>query len=130
VTYEERQREEWEALYEQLRLLLCEHGKEDPFGDGDFWIVDGNYGSPQHKVCVFEVSFITRALALDVQRTLRKHSLPWEVLFSFDKGDPRRDPNDLGISVHKAKIEECWNVERMEKAFGSEFRWRPRLAAN
>ena len=130
MTNDERQGQEWKALYAELQALLGKHGKEDPYGNGDFWVVDDNYGSLQHKVCVFEVSFITRPLALEVQRVLRKHSLSWEVLFSFDKADARRDPNDLGVSVHKAKIEECWNVERMEKAFGAEFRWRPKLAAN
>jgi hypothetical protein len=127
---DEHQRQEWATLYAELKALLGKHGKEDPYGNGDFWIVDDNYGSPQHKVCVFQVSFLTQPVAHEVQRTLRKHSLPWEVLFAFDKTDSRRHPNDLGITVHKANIEECWNVERMERAFGSEFRWRPKLAAN
>jgi hypothetical protein len=128
MTEQDRQRQEWEALYSEVQALLTKYGKEDQYGNGDFWIVDDNYGLSQHKVCVFQVSFITRPLALEVQRALRKHSLPWEVLFAFDKPDSRRDPNDLGVSVHKSKIEECWNVERMEKAFGSEFRWKPRVA--
>jgi hypothetical protein len=111
VSDEERQRQEWEALYFELKELLSGQGKEDPYGNGDFWIVDDNYGSPQHKVCVFEVSFITQPLALEVQRLLRKHSLAWEVLFAFDKPDPRRDPNDLGISVHKPRSRNAgmWN---------------------
>ena len=63
-------------------------------------------------------------LRTGVQRVIRKYSLPWEVLFSLDKDDLRPTSEDMGITVRKADIEECWNVERMERAFGAEFRWR------
>ena len=123
-TYEQCQEREWEALYAELAELLQRHGREDPFGNHDYWIVDDNYGSPQHKVCVARLSFITRPLAHGVQRVIRKYSLPWEVLFSLDKDDLRPTSEDMGITVRKADIEECWNVERMERAFGAEFRWQ------
>jgi len=130
MEYDRLRATEWKALYDELRPVLEKYGREDPLGDADYWVVDDDWGSPQHKVCVTRVSFLTRSLALEVQRLLRRYSLPWEVLFSFDKDDPRRDPSDLGITVRKADIEECWNVERMAKAFGSEFKWRPSLAAS
>src|SRR4051794_10502118 len=84
-THDECQEREWRALYAALSVLLAKHGKQNVYGDGDFWIVDDNDGSSQHKVRVTRASFLTRPLALAVQRRLRIHSLAWEVLFFLDK---------------------------------------------
>ena len=130
TTREEHQAKEWDALYEELEALLRKHGTQNPYGDGDFWIVDDNYGTPQHKVCVTRVSFLTRPLAVEVQRVLRRYALAWEVLFSLDKADLRPTENDLGILVRKSDIQELWSTERMQRAFGKEFRWGLSLAAN
>jgi hypothetical protein len=128
--YETRQVEEWESLYDALTNLLANYGKEDAFGNGDYFVVSDNYGTPQQKVCVGKVSFITRPLALDIQRLIRKYSLAWEVLLDFDPRDPRLNKEDFGITVRKADIEECWNAKRMSDTFGNEFRWQPSLAAS
>lgn len=84
-THADHQEKEWDALYAELGALLGKHGTENAFGDADFWIVDDNYGNPQHKVCMHRIAFLTRPLAIEVQRVLRKYSLAWEVLFSLDK---------------------------------------------
>ena len=128
--HDELQAREWQLLYAELTTVLECHGKQNPAGDGGFWIVDDNYGSPQHKVCVNQVSFLTRPIAVEVQRLLRKYSLGWEVLFSLDRPALRPTENDLGVLVRKTDIQEHWSVERMQKAFGGAFRWRPSLAAN
>jgi hypothetical protein len=128
--FDQRLDEEWQALYAELTSLLERHGKQDPFGDGDFWIVDDSWGSPQHKVCIFRLPFLTRPLALEIQRLIRQYSLPWEVLLSLDNPEHRPTPDDLGVTVRKADIEEAWSQDRMQRAFGSEFRWRLTLAAN
>lgn len=119
------QEREWQTLYKELTGLLERHGKQDAHGRGDFWIVDDNYGSTQHKVCVTRLSFLTRPIAADVQRLLRNYTLGWEVLFSLDDEKMRPTPDDLGVSVRKTDIRECWSSERMRKAFGAEFRWLP-----
>jgi hypothetical protein len=120
---DERQGKEWDALYEELGVLLERYGKEDARGEGDFWIVDDNWGSVQHKVCVTRLAFLTQPLALDIQRLLQNYSLDWGVLLSLDKPGLRPDPNDVGVAVTKSNIEELWNVARMERVHGSEFRW-------
>jgi hypothetical protein len=127
---EDIQAMEWEALFAELAGLLEGYGTQDPYGDGDFWIVDDNYGSAQHKVCVTRLMFLTRPVAVEVQRVLRKYSLPWEVLFSLDKAEMRPSEDDLGVLVRKSDSKEYWNVERMKKAFGNEFRWGLSIAAN
>lgn len=130
MDYDQLQNEEWSKLYDELQQLLVRHGQEDAYGDGDFWLVDDNYGSPQHKVCVSRVSFLTKIMASEVQQKLRAYSLPWEVIFAFDPRDERLDLSDLGVVVHKADIQEDWNAGRMRRLFGSEFRWQTGTQAN
>jgi hypothetical protein len=129
MDYDQVQDEEWTTLYEELQQLLARHGQEDAFGEGDFWLVDDNYGSPQHKVCVSRVSFLTQIMASEVQQKIRAYSLPWEVIFAFDR-DERLDSSDLGVVVRKVDIQEDWDSDRMRRLFGSDFRWHVGTQAN
>jgi len=117
------QREEWQLLYHELQAALSKFGREDPFGGGDYWVVDDNYSTPQHKVCVTRPSFITRPMAKTVQRLLQGRKLRWEVLVSLDIKDSNRHPDDLGILVTAHQIDEKWNHDRMRKTYGNAFHW-------
>jgi hypothetical protein len=114
------QQQEWRDLYIDLRAMLASHGIEDPFGDADYWLVDDNYGSQQHKVCVTRVSFITRPLCREAQRLIRRYSLSWEILFSLEN---RVNEDDLGVTVTQSRIDEHWNARRMADQYGTDFRW-------
>ena len=49
--------QEWEALYDKLRMALAEDGKNDPYGEGDYWIVDDDWGGYHQKVCITNPKF-------------------------------------------------------------------------
>ena len=117
------QREEWGLLYRELLAVLPAHGREDPFGNGDYWLVDDNYSSTQHKICATRPSFVTRPMVKAVQRLLQGRRLHWEVLVSLDFKDAKRHPDDLGILVSAHRIDENWNRERMRKTYGNDFQW-------
>ena len=117
-------KKERELLHADLRNVLGQHGREDALGNGDFWVVDDDYSTPQQKVRITRVSFLTRPVAREIQRVLRGYSLAWEVLLVLDMHDPRiGEADENGVTVHKASIEEHWNAHRMREAFGSEFAW-------
>jgi hypothetical protein len=46
---EDKQAAEWDVLYDRLIAVLAPFGKDDPFGEGDYWIVDDNYGHPSTR---------------------------------------------------------------------------------
>ena len=50
----------WEALYERLHDALSEFGKNDADGDGDYWIVDDDWGGLHHKICVTDANILER----------------------------------------------------------------------
>jgi hypothetical protein len=120
MTIPDLQKAEWTALYADLRALLQAHGQEDASGEGDYWLVDDNYGTPQHKICVTNISILTRPLCRQCQRLLRQYSLPWELLFSLEN---RAHEGDLGVTVTRAAIEEHWNAERLALHHQAAFRW-------
>ena len=123
MKYEEIQSQEWESIYEALKSALAEYGHEDAFGVGDFWVVDDNYGSPQHKVCVSKPTFLTRPMVTAVQRILTGRTLQWEVLLSFDDSNSKRHPDDLGLMVRESEVIEHLNADRLRKLYGNEFQW-------
>jgi hypothetical protein len=117
------QESEWQSLYFELGHILAATGRENAFGDGDFWIIDDNYGSFQHKVCVTQVAFLTPEIAASVQRLLTARYPKWEVLFSLDGPSIRPTPDDMGITVRASGVKEFWSRRRMAKAHFGEFRW-------
>jgi hypothetical protein len=48
----------WNDLYGRIVALLRQHGHEDPCGDGDYWVVDDNYGWRRHIVNVFDLKML------------------------------------------------------------------------
>ena len=72
----------WQTLYEQLLCVLSRHGVNDPFGDGDFFLVDDDYGCSQQKVECMKAEAVTPALISDVQKLLSGFPTEWEVIFA------------------------------------------------
>jgi hypothetical protein len=92
---------DWERLYERLTTILSKHGSLNPVGDGDFFLIDDYYGSPQHKVECTSSAVFTPELVADVQAELLVFSEDWEVIFVFSS--PKG--NDRATSVYKNRCE-------------------------
>jgi hypothetical protein len=84
--------EDWKRLCPLLRGLLLQAGNESPYGEGDFWIVDDDWGGHLHKVCVYRIGFITRMLVDEVP-VLARDFPDWGVMFQLEiKGAPGEFP--------------------------------------
>jgi hypothetical protein len=73
--------QDWQLLYAQLLGVLAQHGVNDPMGDGDFFLVDDDYGSSQQKVECTNADAFTPGLVSDVQKLLQSFPAEWEVIF-------------------------------------------------
>jgi hypothetical protein len=72
---------EWAALFADLTALLSQHGKHDHFGEGDFLVVDDDYGLRQQKV-EFTSSKLVRSSAMqETHQLLASRYRAWEVIF-------------------------------------------------
>lgn len=93
---------EWEALYEELMEVLERHGRHDPFGEGDYYLVADCYACAQHKVECASKEVFTPGLVSDVQSALRKYIREWEVIIAL----PPVGGKDHAFSVYaKACVE-------------------------
>jgi hypothetical protein len=91
---------EWESLYEELMVVLQRHGKHDAFGDGEFYLIDDHYSSPQHKVECTSPQAFSQSLVADVQDVLKGYARRWEVIFAL----PAVDGKDHAFRVF---VNEC-----------------------
>lgn len=95
---------EWSELYGALGDVLRSFGVENAFGDGDYWIVDDNWGDPSHKVCVSRASFIMPALLAAVQNSLTGYQA-WRVLLQIDEPLGTTPASSTGYTVRYDRIE-------------------------
>lgn len=93
---------EWEALYTSLMEVLRRHGTHDPFGDGDFYLIDDYYSSAQHKNECTSADGYTSVLASDVQELLSRYSRRWVVIFAL----PAVEGKDHAFLVYANEIVE------------------------
>ena len=80
-SFETARRQEWKRLYENLKQILSTHGRNDPFGDGDYFLIDDDYGTYQHKIECSKESFFRSAALLDTKELLCHYEGPWQVIF-------------------------------------------------
>lgn len=80
---ERSEHETWQALYVELLAVLERHGVHDPFGGGDFFLIDDDYGSTQHKIeCTSESAF-TPTVAEEIRHLLEPLERKWEVIVAL-----------------------------------------------
>jgi hypothetical protein len=91
---------EWAAIYRDLRAGLGAYGRENPFGEGDFLVVDDDYGSSQHKIECTSPTFFTSAVVGATQAILSNYSPQWEVIFVATGGES-------GSAVYVVSADQC-----------------------
>jgi hypothetical protein len=76
--------EEWQKLLEELTAELGCVGKNDAFGDGDYWIVDDDWGGHHQKICITRPSFFSKDFTSRVQELLKRRFPNWGVFVVFE----------------------------------------------
>jgi hypothetical protein len=117
----------WEKLYGELRQLLASVGTESAYGDGDFWLLDDDWGNNSHKVYVFTIGYLTREITGRVQTLLSRYGDDWTVVFAFDllncgQTVATLPPTGLTVSARETMADE--GLERLRVLYGEKFRWR------
>lgn len=81
---------EWEDLYFELRDDLSKYGVHIEGSDGDFLVVDQDYGYPQVKVEFVTPGFFGPEVLATIQGTLARYQRRWEVVLSCNNSDGSR----------------------------------------
>src|SRR5687767_10045579 len=80
---ETEQERTWGILYDQIRAILLEFGEENAFGDGDYWVLDDNWGVWQHKVEVHNLKMLKPHVVESLRALLAEHA-DWEIVIGVD----------------------------------------------
>lgn|SRR5215813_14048425 len=76
--------ERWVALYDRLRRLLAGFGKNDAFGEGDYWLVDDDWAGRHQKICITNPRFWSLTIQERVRQLLEDGFDDWGVYIVFE----------------------------------------------
>ncbi len=107
----------WKSTYECLRAHLAQHGINDAFRDGGFWLIDDDWGDGRQKICIFNSSIFSRNFAIEIHEKLLDEGIDTEVLVQLEV-DPA--PPD-GLRISAAGIREDWDLKKVREIFGQAF---------
>jgi hypothetical protein len=95
---EEEQVQTWEEMYEAVRNLLGRSGQEDHSGQGDYWILDDNYGFQSNKILIHNFNFLRPQLIVDLGKLLIG-APDWEIIVAIDIPGAEKTMPPMGIKV-------------------------------
>lgn len=114
--------EEWQRLYEAVRAVCSAHGKEHPFGEGDFWVVDDCWGGVGQKLVVTNPSFLTPGLVSELSACIsRLGLLGAEIVVALESESSDATGAGAGLVVHSAGFEEYWDIDALRSKYGHSF---------
>lgn len=115
-----REVDEWRRLYECVREICARHGKEDAFGEGDFWVVDDQWAGVGQKIVVTNPQFISRRLVSELSACIgRLGLLGAEIVIALE--GQKEGESDGGLVVHSAGYEEYWDIKALRSRHGTSF---------
>lgn len=93
----------WGELYRRIVDVLGRYGKEDAIGNGDFWVVDDNYGWRRHTVNIFDLKMLDAPIVAALRALL--DDLPdWEIVLALDVPGTEGKWPSMGLTVRRHEI--------------------------
>jgi len=101
------QQREWEALYGLVVDTMAKYGVENAFGDGDYLIVDDNYGHRRQIVEVHNVKMLRPDIVTALRKLLDGYN-GWEIVMAVNVPGPPPERKRLwppmGVTIRKHEI--------------------------
>ncbi len=116
-------RDEWKTLYDAVHAVCGKHGIEDPYGAGDYWLVDDNWGGVSQKLVVSSPTFLTPALVADLAACIENTQLYGaQILVALELNMPtgRLQPM-MGLMIDSQGATEEWDLARLRAQIGKAF---------
>jgi hypothetical protein len=100
---DELQSKNWSLIYDALVPLMATFGADNAFGEGDYWILDDNWGPKQHKICVFNLDILRPKIVYAVQDLIKKFP-NWSVVVSVDVPGKEEVWPNMGLIIREHEI--------------------------
>ncbi len=106
----------WDALYRAVVDVLRQYGKEEPTGDGDFWVVDDNYGWRRQIVNIFNLKMLDPEIIFKLRALLDK--LPeWSIVLALDVPGTEGKWPPMGVIIRRHEIIDGLQREYLPESF-------------
>jgi hypothetical protein len=102
-THDALQDQVWSDLYRRIAGLLRKYGKEEPTGDGDYWVVDDNYGWRRHTINFFTLKMLNPTIIAEL-RALLKDAAGWEIVVALDVPGKENEWPPMGVTIRNHEI--------------------------
>jgi hypothetical protein len=73
----------WGKLYARIREVIGHYGNSNYIGEGDYWLLDDNWGMTQHKLYVNNLKMLEPVIIKRLQACLADYS-DWEIVVAVD----------------------------------------------
>jgi hypothetical protein len=93
----------WEILYERITRTMQQFGTEDGLGNADYWIVDDNWGSQQHKIFFNKLHLLHPRVIKQLQKNLADFP-DWEIVIAISLRGPGESWPDMGLIVRAGEV--------------------------
>jgi hypothetical protein len=100
---ERRQEVEWQELHDRVTAVLDQYGRKDPFGDGDYWLVDENWGWRDLQLGFQNLALLQPHVITSLQALLAGHP-DWQITIEVDAPDGEASVPPMGLVVFHDKI--------------------------
>lgn len=102
-TEDDEQARIWEVLYARIREVLGGYGQENYLGQADYWVLDDNWGPPQHQVFFSSLHMLGPAIVTQLQGLLSDHP-GWEIVIAVSVPGPGDAWPDMGLTIRSHEI--------------------------
>jgi hypothetical protein len=97
------QERDWHVLHDAITRALDRFGKKNAFGDGEYWLVDDNYGPRRHRLEFQNLDLFRIDILRQLQAVLADYPDWWITIRADGPGKERIWPG-MGVIIYQDEI--------------------------
>jgi hypothetical protein len=116
MSVESEQEREWQILQDRIIRLLQKFGRRDAFGQGDYWLLDENWGRHRQELEIQNLSLLQPHIVKSLQALLA--DLPnWYITARVDVPGKEKIWPGMGVIIYPDEIVDELQREFLPKEF-------------
>jgi hypothetical protein len=93
----------WDNIYRRIRKYMARHGRDDAFGEGDYWLVFDGTGPRCHSILMGRYHLL-RPHVIAGLRTLLHDEPTWTIGVTPDHRLVPKDAPRMGLNVRRDEV--------------------------
>jgi hypothetical protein len=110
------QEREWLILHDQITEALDRVGRKDPFGEGDYWLLDENWGWYAQQLEVQNLKLLAPPIIRSLQALLADYP-EWDIRVRIDVPGEEDGRPGMGLTIYHDEIVDELQRELLPEEF-------------